>query len=148
MRAIAAVVFALAFAPAAAAGLPNPCTHLTNAEVAKALGSKIVGREASGNGHYRSCTWTGADLGGYSPTHRTLMVQIVTVTKAQFDKGAREMTHAVRISGIGQEAYTSTGPLSVLEVWQKGYALSFIASLVSDPLPTEKSVAKLFVTRF
>ena len=75
------------------------------------------------------------------------MVQIVTVTKAQFEKGAREMTHVVRISGIGQEAYASTGPLSVLEVWQKGYSLSFIASLVSDPLPTEKGVAKLFLTR-
>jgi hypothetical protein len=147
MRAIAALVFALAFAPAATAGLPNPCSFLTNAEVAKALGSKIVSREPSGNGHYHSCTWTGADLGGYSPTHRSLMVQIVTVTKAQFEKGARETTHAVRISRIGQQAYASTGPLSVLQVWQKGYALSFIASLVSDPLPTEKSVAKLFVTR-
>jgi hypothetical protein len=148
VRRLLTVVLALAFVPAASAGLPNPCALLTNAEVAKALGSKIVAREPTGNGHYHSCTWSGADLGGYSPTHRTLMVQVVTVTKAQFEKGAREMTHAVPISGIGQEAYASTGPLSVLEVWQKGYALSFIASLVSDPLPTEKSVAKLFVTRF
>lgn len=147
MRIIAVVVLALAFVPVATAGLPNPCTLSTNAEVARALGSKIVSREPTGNGRYRSCTWTGADLGGYAPTHRALMVQIVSVTKAQFEKGARETTHAVRISGMGQEAYASTGPLSILNVWQKGYALSFIASLVSDPLTTEKGVAKLLLTR-
>jgi len=144
MRRLLTVVLALAFVPAASAGLPNPCALLTNAEVAKALGSKIVSREPD---RYHSCTWTGADLGGYYPAHRTLMVQVSSVTKAQFDKSARQTPGALPVRGIGQDAFADTGHVPSLNVWQHGDALWIAASLVNDPLQTAKLVAKIVVKR-
>ena len=141
------VVLALIFVPAASAGLPNPCGLLTNAEVAKALGSKIVSREPTGTGRYRTCTWTGADLGGYAPMHRTLMVQVTSATKTQFDKSARTTPGAVPVHEIGQEAYAETGHVPSVNVWQHGDAIWINASLVNDPVQTAKTVAKLAVKR-
>ena len=58
MRWLLVVGAALAFVPHASAGLPSACGLLTNAEVAKLLGSKVVGRDALGNRLYTSCKWT------------------------------------------------------------------------------------------
>jgi hypothetical protein len=53
----------------------------------------------------------------------------------------------VRVRGVGQAAYATTGVLKSLDVWQRGYTLLILASAVTDPIQTDKSVAKLAVKR-
>lgn len=148
MRWLLAVGAAAALAPAASAGLPNPCTLLTNAEVAKVLGSKVVARAASGNRLYTSCTWTGANLGGYAPTHRSLAIQVSQSTKAQFEKTARTLPGAIRVTGVGEAAFTQrAGGGSFLNVYARGYGLEVIASLITSPLEVEKRAATAALKR-
>jgi hypothetical protein len=141
-------LFAAVAAPTASAGLPNPCTLLTNAEVANVLGSPIETREVSGNGKYHTCKWTGKNLARPDalPSQRSLMVQLTASTKARFLKGAKETPGSIRVNGIGEAAYTTTGVLRYLDVQQHGYALWIIAGDVSDPLAAEKAAAKTAVT--
>jgi hypothetical protein len=139
---------ALAFAPHASAGLPSPCGLLTNAEVAKLLGSKVVARDALGNRLYTSCKWTGASLGGYAPTQRSLLIQVSRSTKAQLEKTARNMPGAIRVTGVGEAAFTQrAGGGNFLNVYSHGYGIEVIASLVTSPLAVEKSAAKTALRR-
>jgi hypothetical protein len=148
MRALVTVVLGLAFTPAASAGLPNPCALLTNAEVAKVLGSKVVARDTLGNRLYRSCKWTGADLGGYYPSKRKLLLQVTKATKAQFEQAARTTHAATRVNGVGEAAFAM--PQSgggFLNVYAHGFGLELNAALVTSPLDAEMSAAKLALTR-
>src|SRR5207302_9343092 len=115
---------ALAFAPHTSSGLPSPCGLLTNAEVAKLIGSKVVARDALGNRLYASCKWTGASLGGYGPTQRSLLIQVSRSTKAQLEKTARNMAGAIRVTGVGEVAFTQrAGGGSFLNVYSHGYGI-------------------------
>jgi hypothetical protein len=139
---------ALAFAPHASAGLPSPCGLLTNADVAKLLGSKVVARDALGNRLYASCKWTGANLGGYAPTQRSLLVQVSRSTRVQFEKNARNMPGAIRVAGVGEAAFAQRqGGGSFLSVYSHGYGVEVIASLVTSPLDVEKGAAKAALRR-
>jgi len=137
-----------ALAPRASAGLPNPCGLLTNVEVAKLLGSKVVARDALGDRLYTSCKWTGASLGGYAPTQRSLLIQVSGSTKAHLEKAATNMPGAIRVTGVGEAAFAQrqVGG-SFLNVYSGGYGLEVIASLVTSPLDVEKSAAKTALTR-
>jgi hypothetical protein len=90
MRLLLSVVLALTFVPAAAAGLPNPCTLLTNAEVATAFGAKVQSRVGESHRFGRSCAWEGVPLGSFTSAHASLRVDIAHVSRAQFLKNAKE----------------------------------------------------------
>jgi hypothetical protein len=141
----------LALTPAASAGLPNPCALLTNAEVAKALGSKVESRDvvAYPGSRGKTCEWKGANLATPNsyPVHRSVMITVSTATKAQFEKGARQTTGAVPVRGIGGAAYATTGVVKFFYAWQHGFTISVIAGNAIDPIQTEKGVAKIAVTR-
>jgi acetaldehyde dehydrogenase (acetylating) len=148
VRWLLAVGAAAALTPAASAGLPNPCRLLTNAEAAKLLVSKVAARDASGNRLYTSCTWTGANLGRYAPTHRSLAIQVSRSTKAQFEKAAGKLPGAIRVTGVGEAAFTQrAGGGSFLNVYARGYGLELIASLVTSPLEVEKRAATTALKR-
>jgi hypothetical protein len=148
VRWLLAVGAAAALAPAASAGLPNPCALLTNSEVAKVLGSKVEARELRGEGH--TCTWTGVNLSkpGFYETHRSLHVDVWSGTRTEFLKAARQDPSAVRVKGFGDAAYRAgNGNVTFLEIWQRGRGLQIVASLVTDPLSAEKQAAKLALNR-
>jgi uncharacterized protein DUF3558 len=142
---------ALAFAPAASAALPNPCALLTNAEVAKALGSKVESRDvvAFPGSRGRTCEWKGANLASPNSyaVQRSVMITVSTATKAQFEKGARQTPGAVAVRGVGGAAYATTGVVKFFYAWQYGFTISVVAGNAIDPIQTAKAVAKLAVKR-
>jgi hypothetical protein len=150
VRFLVLVALALALGSAASGGVPNPCALLMNAEVAKALGSKIESRDMpSFGGRGRTCKWTGVNLAtsGFYEVHRDLTVTVSSSTRAQFDRSARQAPGAVRVRSVGQAAYASTGAVKSLDVWQHGYVLWIIAGNAIDPIATATSAAKLAVRR-
>jgi hypothetical protein len=150
MRVLVPVVLALAFAPVASGGLPNPCALVTNAEVAQVLGTKIVERDTSGNRLYRSCKWTGQNLSssGFYPTQRSLMVEVSRDTKARFEESARTNKGAIRVTGVGEAAFAiAPGGGGLLYVYAHGYTLGLTASLVTSPLNVEKNAGRIAVKR-
>ncbi|HEY3920589.1 MAG TPA: hypothetical protein VGL76_00575 [Gaiellaceae bacterium] len=146
-------VFALMLVQSAAgAATPNPCRLLTNAEVAKAIGSKVASRQtvhyAGERGH--TCEWQGVNLSSASSyaVHRSLMIMATDVTRAQFLKSANLSQGAVRVDGIGQVAFREgNGNVTFLNVWQNGHSFSFIVGEVTNPLAAEKTAARLALGR-
>jgi hypothetical protein len=150
MRVLVPVVLALAFAPVASGGLPNPCALVTNAEVAQVLGTKIVERDTSGNRLYRSCKWTGQNLSssGFYPTQRSLMVEVSLTTKTRFEESARTTKGAIRVTGVGEAAFAMPqGGGGFLYVYAHDYGLNLSASLVTSPLNVEKNAGRIAVKR-
>jgi hypothetical protein len=150
MRALVLVVLTLAVTPLASAGLPSPCALLTNAEVAKILGTKIVARNVSGNRLYRSCKWTGQNLSrrGFYPTQRSLMVEVSSTTKTRFEKNARTTKGAIRVASVGEAAFAMPqGGGGFLYVYAHGYGIDLSASLVTSPFDVEKNAARIAVAR-
>ena len=146
MRRLVSLVLALAFIPVASgATLPSPCTLLTNAQVAKVLGSKVAYRTA-GAGY---CTWNGMALGAFTSAHSILMVAIARSTKAAFKATEAARRGAVRVRGVGQAAFgTPESNVVFLIVWQRGVVLSLVASSVSTPLDVEEAAAKIALEHF
>jgi hypothetical protein len=139
------LVLALTFVPAASAGLPNPCTLLTNAQVAKAFGSQIANRTSGGNGGLgRSCSWTGVPLGPATSAHGQLMVQVAPMAEAQFMREAKRAKGGLAVRGVGELAYSVMNG-GFIFVWQRGIELTMFASYVSSQ--TTKSLATAAVTR-
>jgi hypothetical protein len=149
VRSIAAcAALALALTPATpAAALPKPCALLTNAQVAKLLGSKVVDRVASRAGHGLACKWNGASLGGAFAVQRSLMLQVARATKAQFEQTARMTQGAVRVRGVGEVAFVENGGTAFLSVYARGYMLQLSDAFVTSSLGVEKAAAKLALTR-
>lgn len=151
MRWLVVIGAALMLAPSATAALPNPCTLLTNADVAKVLGSKVESKQTRNfGGSTDSCQWTGVNLAGPNSyaIHRTLTVTIDAVSRSQFRKFANDAQGSARIKGVGQIAYVQgNGNLTQLEIWQSGRTIGVIANLVANPLAAEKAAAKLVVAR-
>ena len=153
MRLLAIVGAVLLLSPSAlCASTPKACALLTNAEVAKALGSKIASKQTVtfGGGPNDTCQWTGVNLSGPNAyaTHRTLTVTVGETTRAKFLEFADATPHVVRIRGLGQLAYSQgNGNLDELVVWQSGHVLTVIANLVSSPLAVEKVAARAAVAR-
>jgi hypothetical protein len=147
MRALLAVVLALALSPVASAGLPNACALLTNAEVAKAFGAKVANRTSATNGLYRGCTWDGAPPSSFTSYHASLHLDITRITRAQFEKLARKTPNAVPVHGLGEAAFSQYAAGEFLAVWHKGVVLNFALSGGSSPLATAKTLARSAVAR-
>ena len=147
MRWLLVVGAALALVPAASGGLPNPCALLTDVEAGKALGGKVSDRSPRSDRSSRTCTWSGPNQGGFFQNRPTLTVQVIRLTKAQFEHGAERTTHAVRVRGVGEVAYSIYMGGGFLYAWQHGYSLFVAISPATDPIATETSVAKIIVKR-
>jgi hypothetical protein len=137
----------LAVAPGASAALPDPCTLLTNVEVATAFGSKIQSRAGESYRFGRSCAWEGVPLGSFTSAHATLRVDIAHSTKADFVKNAKKAKHAVPVHGIGDLAYSQYVAGQSLTVWQHGIWLSLDLTGVSSPLASAKALARSAIAR-
>lgn len=120
--------------------------------MAKVLGSKVESRKPTGFAGAKgtSCQWTGVNLAGPNSyaVHRTLTISVSPGTLARFNKFAREVQGAIRVTGLGESAFRQgNGNLTDLEIWHRGYSLSIIANLVSNPLAAEKAAAKIALAR-
>jgi hypothetical protein len=138
------VLLALTLIPAASAGLPNACTLLTNAEVAKVFGAKIADRTKDA---YGGCTWNGVTPNSFTSYHDTLSIQIVRVTRAQFDKWAKRAKNAVRVRGLGDAAFSQYTPGEFLSVWQNGIYLSVELGGGTSPITQSKALAREALAR-
>jgi hypothetical protein len=136
-------MLAIALVPnASAAGLPNPCALLTNADAAKVLGSKISYRTPKTDDFYRSCTWNGVDLSSATSAHASLMVDVSRIT---FLRQAAQRRGAVLVRGLGDVAVGTPRDIAVeLSVWQNGLELTFEVVQSSSPaFSAEKAAAKI-----
>jgi hypothetical protein len=140
----ASVLWLVASGASAAAPLPNPCALITDAQVSGILGSKVVSTTPSGNGLYRSCSWTAKSIAaaGAAPVQRALRIQITRSTKAAFLRQANAQPNARRVAGVGEIAWTLQ-PMNVLNVYADGLALQLSSVFTTSPVSTEKTAAKL-----
>jgi hypothetical protein len=146
--AFAVVVAGLVPAHSSAAAATNPCTLLTDAQVAKAIGSKVASKQIvtpEGGKGSKTCQWSGVNLSSANTyaIHRSLMITAAEISRAQFLKFANESQSAVRVNGIGQIAFRQgNGAITFLNVWQNGHSLEVIAGEVTNPLAAEKTAAR------
>jgi hypothetical protein len=142
MRKVFPVLLALTLVPCASAGLPNPCTLLTNAQVSGLLGTKVASRADRPAGiRARMCRWVGRN-------GLALTVILAQRTKAEYEQSARDTPRSIRVNGIGDAAFTvpkSEG--GFLVVWRAGYALELSATLGKSQLPVEESAARSALRR-
>jgi hypothetical protein len=147
IRGLAVVVLVLAVAPSASAAVPNPCTLLTNTEVATAFGSKIQSRAGESDRFGRSCTWDGVPLGSFTSAHATLRVDIARINKAQFLRNAKKAKNAVPVDGVGDLAYSQYMAGQSLTVWRHGIWLNLDLTGVPSPLASAKALARSAIAR-
>jgi len=147
VRWLLAVGAAAALAPAASAGLPNPCTLLTNAEVAKAFGTKIATRTSEGNRYGRSCAWDGVARGTFTSAHASLRIDLAQTTKADFLRGAKRAKNAVPLQGLGDLAYSEYMAGEFISVWQRGVSVGFDLTGVSTPIASANALAHAALAR-
>ncbi|HEY3920925.1 MAG TPA: hypothetical protein VGL76_02320 [Gaiellaceae bacterium] len=135
MAVFVAAAFLLAVSPQArgsATRLPNPCTLLTNAEVAPELGTGVARRseQISPTRTDGSCTWYSRPI-GYAGSPATLTLALSRMSKPAFVKANdRAMLptipanlREVPVAGLGVIAYRS-GNGYAFNAWSAGYAVS------------------------
>lgn len=112
--------------------LPNPCELMTDKQAAGLLGTPILyhaqelpNGESTSPRLVRECTWKGAPLSkfGYDDEMLSLTIDPTTVTRfAQEEK--TNWGRVVRLRGIGDAAFATTGSASFLVVREKNYELT------------------------
>ena len=76
------------------------------------------------------------------------MIQVSRSTTVQFEKNARNMPGAIRVTGVGEAAFAQRqGGGSFLNVYSHGYGVEVLASLVTSPLEVEKRAATTALRR-
>jgi hypothetical protein len=139
----AILIVANCWAPSAAPARDvNPCSLLTNAEAAKAIGGPIVRRTPSSVQKVEICDWGGKSLGGFEPTSRGVTLTMFRSTQLDFVRsfGAGD----TRITDLGTPAWASRAFLSL---YRHGYTLDISISLVTSPLRAEKQLAAAALKR-
>jgi hypothetical protein len=150
VRPAAAIGAFLVLAPvASAAKPPNPCSLLTNAEVAKATGSKVVSvtNTRTSDNYYRVCAWKGQNLaksGSVSmPVQRVVSVFLRKTTHAQFLSLAESEPGATPIHGVCDVAFvTRQGEGGFFNCYARGYSILMTISFVTNDIPVEKTLAR------
>jgi hypothetical protein len=108
---LAAPAFVLA-APAAAKST-GPCAVITRADATKVLGAKAGAGLLQKFGPHVKCTYA-------TNNYRTLTVEVDLVSKAAFEKDAKDDPKPIaRLYGIGNEAYSTAGG-AALSLWKNG----------------------------
>jgi hypothetical protein len=110
--------------------LPNPCSLLTNAQVAVILGGRVASRSNDGKG---TCDWEGPVVGAFTTAGQNFFVQVKRESAGSFNarfvpllEGAR----AVRVSGLQGPAFWQYYG-QVLAVWDHGVTLEISGSTLS-----------------
>jgi hypothetical protein len=140
-----------ATAGSSAAGIPNPCILLTNAEAATALGaSGIQDRNSQlpsgmATSHYRMCTWKGTPLNNAFYSDNTVTVLTYKSTRARF-MSIERVSHGV-IRGLGEAAYGEGGAATMVFVFQRGSVIQIQVSPAVNPLQAEIKLARRALTR-
>jgi hypothetical protein len=130
----------LTVVPVASARVPNACTLLTGSQAQAALGTKLQWKQRQGDKFFSVCTWHGEPYNASAYGHPTLMLTLNKSTPARFRRGFNLSRTAVRVRGIGDMAYTTSGMVHALYVLGKGYAL--MLTIPQDRgLPWAKTVA-------
>jgi hypothetical protein len=147
MRWLVVIGTALTLTPSATAGVPSPCSLLTNAQVAKALASKVASKQEMHYTDYRgrTCQWQGVNLAPSSSyaVHRELSLMVSTTTKTKFLRFANENQGAVRVAGVGEDAFLlPQGNGGLLSVYAGGYLLELTVSNVTSGSAIEKRLAE------
>lgn len=143
---------ALGLAPAAT--VPNPCTLLTKDEAAAALGIRIESSTTQlppsmntppGTG-FRMCTWTGARFANSGYENNIVTLQVIPMSRAHFEDGARVTKPKALIGGLGDSAYATTGPYYSVNVLSHGLSITVNVE-PSSSLRIEERLARLAVAR-
>jgi hypothetical protein len=144
VRFVAVIGAFLVVAAPASAKLRNPCSLLTNAEVAKHVGGHVVTRTIGGTSSFAICTWAGPTF-GYFGDRREVTVTINRSTKAQFEDSFTPGSS--RIKGLGEAAFALSGGRSFLSVYQSGFTLDVTAPYSDGQLRAEKTLATAALER-
>ena len=127
-----------------AKGLPNPCSLLTNAQVAPAVGGKIQRHSATRDRFSRTCTWTGPPI-GYMQTSQSFTLQLGRVSRSTF---IREQLGSIpqptEIQSKGILAFLSNSGLCV---WKNGLELQMDSPYATVYPENAVALAKDALTR-
>lgn len=132
--------------------IPDPCSLVTNAEVATVLGNPVQYRtvQAFGRGRLglRTCRWTAVPYSSHTYNNNTLMLSVARMTRAQFAANAlAERTRgAIPVRGVGAEAFRTSGPAYFLSFYARGHAFMFDGGS-PDKLGGETKLARQVVAR-
>jgi hypothetical protein len=119
----------LSVSVASAAKVPAPCSLLTDAQVAKALGYPIQSRSAATQrvaGQSLSlptCVWSAPPI-GYAQTQPSLRVDALAESRARFIKLAAA-DNLLTSPGFGAPTYVMLNG-SIIETWARGVELTFM----------------------
>ena len=138
----ASLLVALLAVPASAStatALPDPCSLLTNAQVAPTVDGKVQLRNATRDRFSRTCTWSGPPM-GYMQMSESLILQLDRVSRSTF---ISEQLHSIpqptEIQSTGILAFLSTAGLSV---WKDGLAIEMDSPYVTVYPETAVALAK------
>ena len=90
-------------------------------------------------------------LHGFFAVTRTAELDYFRESRAQFDsqraKALQQGDVIIPVRRIGTEAYENQGPIDVLNVWHRGYALALMSGETVSPLDTAEALAKIALAR-
>lgn len=146
-----AVLGAFSALPAAAdppSARIDPCTLVTAAEAAAALGVPVIAPNAVDDGLFRHCVYAGVDKRHF------LYVDARDVDQADFQSGMKAGRRGLPVDpSMGADAYTDKSS-GTLFVWKKGVVLNVLindqSANASDAklLEAEQQIAKIALRRF
>jgi hypothetical protein len=148
VRAVVVAALALVLVASAPAALPNPCRLLTNAEVAKVLGTKVAIRVRDDR-FERACVWSGPTLGPFTSGRPEVRLGFSRRSRKQFEQIARSTT-GTPVRGIGDEALWLDGNVEMLWFWSRGLAFTITLGDVQNlrsPVQIAKQLALAALTR-
>jgi hypothetical protein len=133
---------------------PNPCTLLTNAEVASVFGATVAYKSSEPN---LGCTWSGRPF-ERQYGQRKVTLDVARVTRADFDgfstfivmdgtSGSRRIAKSARIQGVGEAAFAQIFAGVDLEVYYRGFVVTVTTSFVGSPLAAQKRLAAAAIAR-
>lgn len=140
--ALALVVALLAAAPAAAAPVA-PCSLVSKAEAAAALGASVlsVKQKSETVGLFQSCMYKH----GF-PSF--VQIQTRTISKADFTRSAKtNMRPVTAVSGLGAGTVAYSAAYVVLLVWRNGTEATFLINAPGKSIADTEKLAKRVISR-
>jgi hypothetical protein len=123
MRWLLALSVMLTVVPVASARVPNACTLLTRSQAEAALRTKLQWSQRQGDKVSSICIFHGEPYNAAGYAAPTLTLIVGTSTPAKFRHAFNASSTAVRVRGLGDMAYATSGVIGSLQVLDKGYGL-------------------------
>ena len=126
----------------AAAAQPNPCTLLTEPDVAGLLGANVASHTRWHAGvRATGCRWIARN-------RASLTLIVAQRTRAQYERSAHDTPRSIRVGGLGDPAFAvPPAEGAFLVVWRDGYALELSTAGVMSRLALEKRAARTALKR-